>query len=63
MLLMLNDLGGTMGLFTSVLPPTETLPAVSASSQQPVEQGSTRSSRSSDGKLIMYGLLMTVAEQ
>ena len=63
MLLMLNDLGGTMGLFTSVLPPTETLPAVSASSQQTVDQGSTRSSRSSDGKLIMFGLLMTVAEQ
>ena len=59
---MLNDLGGTVGLFTAPLPPTDALPAVSASSQEFVSNVSPRSSRSSDGKLIMYGLSMTVAE-
>jgi hypothetical protein len=61
-LLMLNDLSGSMGLFTAPLPPNGELPTVSAAAQQSLGNTIVRSSRSSDGKLLMYGLLMTVRE-
>jgi hypothetical protein len=61
-LLMINDLTGSMGLFTSPLPPTGALPVVSASASQSLSSTIVRSSRSSDGKVLMYGLLLTVKE-
>jgi Tol biopolymer transport system component len=61
-LLMLNDLSGSMGLFTAPLPPNGALPPVSAAVQQSLNSTSVNSSRSSDGKLLIHGLLMTVHE-
>jgi hypothetical protein len=61
-LLMINDLGGSMGLFTAALPPNGALPLVSAAAQQSTASTFVNSSRSSDGKVLTYGLLLTVKE-
>src|SRR5262245_28383827 len=61
-LLMLNDLTGSMGLFTAPLPPNGQLPLVSAAAQQSLSNTVVNSSRSSDGKVLIYGLLLTVHE-
>ena len=61
-LLMLNDLGGSMGLFTAALPPNGALPLVSATTPQSLGSTFVNSSRSSDGKVLTYGLLLTVKE-
>lgn len=62
-LLMVNDLGGTVALFTAALPPTGALPVVSASTQESPSSGVATSSRGQDGKVLTYGLLMTIDEQ
>ena len=62
-LLMINDLGGTVALFSAPLPPTGELPAVSASSDEsPTSGGSANSSRGEGGKVLAYGLLLTIME-
>jgi hypothetical protein len=62
-LLMLNDLTGVMGLFTSPLPPTGELPGVATAVNQSISSQVTRSSRASNGLMLLYGLLMTVIEE
>ena len=61
-LLMLNDLGGVMGMFTAPLPPDGSLPVVSAATEESTMSTASRSSRSQDGKVLIYGLLFTVQE-
>jgi hypothetical protein len=62
-LLMINDLGGTVAMFTSPLPPTGDLPVVSASAEDSPMSGVANSSRGEGGKVLAYGLLMTITEQ
>lgn len=62
-LLMVNDLGGVVGLFTAPLPPTGELPAVSASADESPMSGASLSSRAEDGKVVVYGLLLTITEE
>ena len=62
-LLMVNDLGGTVALFTAPLPPTGDLPAVSASTDESPSSGVANSSRGEDGKVIAYGLLLNTVEE
>jgi hypothetical protein len=61
-LLMLSDLAGVIGLLTSPLPPGGALPFVSAAAEGPTQSAATRSSRSTDGKVLLYGLLMKLVE-
>jgi hypothetical protein len=61
-LLMLNDLGGVKGLLTALLPPNGALPFVSAGAQGTTMSNATRSSRSKDGKVLLYGLLLKIKE-
>jgi hypothetical protein len=61
-LLMLNDLGGVKGLLTALLPPNGALPFVSAGAQGTTLSNATRSSRSKDGKVLLYGLLLKIKE-
>jgi len=61
-ILMVNDLGGSIGMFTAPLPPSSALPTISVVAQQSLSGMSVRSSRSSDNKVIMYGLLLTVSD-
>jgi hypothetical protein len=60
--LMVNDLGGVAGLLTAPLPPDGSLPVISAATEEPVTAGASRSSRSQDGKVLVYGLLLKVQE-
>lgn len=62
-LLMINDLGGTVALFTAQLPPTGDLPAVSATSDDSPTSGVATSSRGAGGKVVAYGLLLTITEE
>jgi hypothetical protein len=62
-LLLVNDLGGVVGLFTASLPPTGELPVVSASADESPMSGATLSSRAEDGKVVVYGLLLTITEE
>lgn len=62
-LLMVNDLGGTIALFTAPLPPTGDLPAVSASADTSPVMGSANASRGEGGKVLAYGLLLTITEE
>ncbi len=62
-LLMLNDLTGSMGLFTADLPPTGELPAVGTAVNESTASTVTRSSRAETGKMLIYGLLLTVAPE
>lgn len=61
-LLMLNDLAGVMGLLAAPLPPDGALPVVSATTDESTASTASRSSRSQDGKVLVYGLLLTVKE-
>jgi hypothetical protein len=61
-LLMLSNLAGVIGVLTSLLPPAEPLPYVSGLSEATLISSSTRASHSKDGKVLMYGLLLTVKE-
>jgi hypothetical protein len=61
-LLMVNDLGGTVALFTAPLPPTGELPAVSASSDESQSTGIASSSRGGEDKVIAWGLLLNIVE-
>jgi hypothetical protein len=56
---MFNDLGGTAGVMQALLPPTGELPAVLAAADSPLSGGTARSSRSIDGKVLIYGVLLT----
>jgi hypothetical protein len=62
-LLMVNDLGGTVALFTAPLPPTGELPLVSASADESPSTGVANSSRGDGGKVIAWGLLLNIIEQ
>lgn len=62
-LLMINDLSGTVALFTSPLPPTGNLPAVSASDDESPMSGTAISSRGEGGKVLAYDLLLTITEE
>ncbi|MFZ1768873.1 MAG: hypothetical protein WAU00_06735 [Caldilinea sp.] len=62
-LLMLNDLTGRMGLFTSPLPPTGGLPPVATAANESIASTVTRSSRAANGMMLMYGLLLTISEE
>jgi hypothetical protein len=48
---------------TAPLPPTGELPVVSAASDESTIPVASRSSRSQDGKVLVYGLLLTVQEE
>jgi hypothetical protein len=61
-ILMVNDLGGTTGLLTAQLPPNGSLPVVSATAEASTALVASRSSRSQDGKVLVYGLLLKVKE-
>ena len=50
------------GLLAAPLPPDGSLPVVSATTEEPVTSTASRSSRSQDGKVLVYGLLLTVQE-
>lgn len=60
--LTINDLTGLMGMMSSNLPPTGALPAISGTTEASTMSTASRSSRSVDGKLTLYGLLLTVTE-
>lgn len=62
-LLMVNDLTGSMGLFTANLPPTGELPAVGTAVNESIASTVTRSSRAETGKMLIYGLLLTVGTE
>lgn len=61
-LLMLNNLGGVIGLLVSSLPPTEALPALVQTADSWSTSTMTQSSRSSNGMVLMYGLLITLEQ-
>lgn len=62
-LLMINDLGGDVALFTAPLPPTGDLPPVSASADESPMSGVATSSRGEGGKVLAYSLLVTITEE
>ncbi len=62
-LLMVNDLGGVMGLLTASLPPDGALPIISATTDASTMSMASRSSRSVDRKVLVYGLLLDVIEE
>lgn len=61
-LLMVNDLAGTVAVFTAALPPTGELPPVSASSETSPMSSVANSSRGAGGKVLVYDLLLTITE-
>jgi hypothetical protein len=56
---MYNDLGGTAAVMQALLPPDGELPVILGSADSPNQMNGTRSSRASDGKVIMFGMLFT----
>ena len=60
---MYNDLGGESGMFFALLPPDGSLPGIVYKSQVGGILPNVRSSRSSDGKVVMYSLLFTIVEE
>ena len=62
-LLMWNDLTGVSGMLVSPLPPAGEKPEVVYASDYTSSFIRTRVSTSEDGKVIMYGLLLTVEEE
>jgi hypothetical protein len=62
-LLMLSNLGGTAALLVGKLPPDGKLPGVAGSADASSISSVSLSSRSKDGKVLMYGLMLTVTEQ
>jgi hypothetical protein len=61
--LMLSDLGGEQGLLSAQLPPDGSHPPVVYHDESESSYPGARSSRSSDGKVIMYGLMFVVNEE
>jgi hypothetical protein len=61
-LLMYNNLGGLVGLLSAPLPPTGELPGFVYESQFETATTVSRSSRSSDGKMILSSILFTMEE-
>jgi hypothetical protein len=61
--LMVNDLGGDLGLLAAPLPPTGDLPELIYKSDSTLSFGESRSSTASDGKVVAYSLLFTLAEE
>ena len=62
-LLMWNDLTGVSGMFVSMQPPDGSIPGLVHGSDYSTSIIRTRVSTGSDGKVIMYGLLLTVEEE
>jgi len=62
-LLMYNDLGGIPGMMAAPLPPDGNLPSFVYEAQTSSSVLITRSSRGSDGKVLMYGFMFTVTEE
>ncbi len=62
-LLMLSNLGSTAALLVGKLPPDGKLPGVSGSADSSTISTVPLSSRSKDGKVLMYGLMLTVSEK
>lgn len=56
---MYNDLGNTAAVMQALLPPDGELPTILDSASSPNQMNGTRSSRASDGKVIMFGMLFT----
>lgn len=61
-LLLLNNLGGVIGLLVSSLPPTSELPPLVQTADSWFTSTMTQSSRSSNGMVLMYGLLLTLEQ-
>jgi hypothetical protein len=61
-LLLLNNLGGVLGLLVSSLPPTGELPPLVQTADSWFTSTMTQSSRSSNGMVLMYGLLLTLEQ-
>ncbi len=61
-LLLLNNLGGVIGLFVAPQPPAEELPPLVQTASSWSISSVTQSSHSSNGKVMMYGLLLTLAQ-
>jgi hypothetical protein len=59
-LLMYNDLGGVPGMLQAALPPDGSMPTVIHQGEYSSTGLPTRSSTSSDGKVLIYGELFTV---
>jgi len=60
--LMVSVLTGTTALLTAGLPPNGSLPVISATAEATTASVASRSSRSQDGKVLVYGLLLKVKE-
>jgi hypothetical protein len=60
---MVNDLGGVLGVLAAPLPPTGDLPPLIYQADSTLSGGETRSSVASDGKVVAYSVMFTVAEQ
>jgi hypothetical protein len=60
--LLFSDLGGVQGLMAAQLPPDGSYPPVVFHSESELSYPGARSSRASDGKVIMYGLMFAVNE-
>jgi hypothetical protein len=61
-LLMVNNLGGVIGLLVGDLPPSGELPPLVQTADNWTTSTMTQSSRSSTGKVLMYGLLLTLGQ-
>jgi hypothetical protein len=62
-LLMYQNLANVSGLMASPLPPTGDLPGLDYQSQIQDLMPTARSSRSKDGKVLMYNILFNLAPQ
>ena len=62
-LLMYNNLANLTGLLNAPLPPSAELPAPFFQSEIFMTSGPVRSSRSIDGKVMMYGIMFTLASE
>ena len=62
-LFMLSDLAGVAGLLTIPLPPADVLPAVAGAAESYSSMGGARSSVAEDGKVVIYGFLLTTVEE
>lgn len=61
-LLMVNDLGGAIGVLSASLPPDGSLPLLVKSAESPLMSTASRSSRAADGKVLVYSVVATVEE-
>ena len=60
---MLSDLGGTGGLLVNSLPPDGEMPGVAGATETTSISNVSLFSRSKDGKVLMYGVLLTLSEE